>query len=386
MAAWETEAMQTCSLKPTMYLRYLDDIWMLWDHGMDQFHTFFDRLNNHHPAVKLTARIEETEIDFLDVTVFKGPNLEQTGSLDTKVFFKPTDTHQLLHKSSFHPKHTFSGILKSQIMRFYRICSQKEDFDKTCSVLFNALRPRGYTRRFLRQIKSETLQILQSGNTFKIPEMEPVNTPHYASACGHNHLCKTCDAVVACSEIVSNVTKEIFKIPTDLNCNSSNIIYMIACESCGKQYIGETKRSLRVRFNRHRYTIENDIPTAVSSHFNRGRCFQDDCKIIPIYQCPKLATEELTTKRRLEIEQYFIKKLKSYTPFGMNIATTKYNDSQNIQFIVPFSGLASRAASIVRSHYKELQEYLPQIFSGTLVTAFSRNKNLRDTLVSSKLR
>jgi len=38
-------------------------------------------------------------------------------------FFKPTDTHQLLHGSSYHPKHTTKGILKSQILRFKRISS-----------------------------------------------------------------------------------------------------------------------------------------------------------------------------------------------------------------------------------------------------------------------
>ena len=55
--------------------------------------------------------------------------MPQTGSLDTKVFFKPIDTHELFHKSSYHSYHPFKGIAKSQIIQFHRICSSISDFD-----------------------------------------------------------------------------------------------------------------------------------------------------------------------------------------------------------------------------------------------------------------
>ena len=71
--------------------------------------------------------------------------------LKTKVYFKPTDTHQLLHTGSFHPKHTTRGILKSQLLRFKRISSCKADYDNTCKILFKTLQNRGYTRTNLRK-------------------------------------------------------------------------------------------------------------------------------------------------------------------------------------------------------------------------------------------
>ena len=37
MAQWENTALEKCYQKPTMYFRYLDDIWILWDHGETQF-------------------------------------------------------------------------------------------------------------------------------------------------------------------------------------------------------------------------------------------------------------------------------------------------------------------------------------------------------------
>ena len=109
MAHWENAAPEKCYQKPTMYFRYLDDIWILWEHGETQFQTFFDILNTHSLAIRLSVRVEKNSIDFMNVT---GPQTNETGIVNTKVFFKLTDTHQVLNKSSFHPKHTFTGIMK----------------------------------------------------------------------------------------------------------------------------------------------------------------------------------------------------------------------------------------------------------------------------------
>ena len=389
MANWETEALQTCYQKPAIYLRYLDDIFLVWDHGEENFWNFFNILNNHHPSIRLTARVEKQSIDFLDVTIFKDDDHTQTGKLETKVFFKTTDTHQLLHKDSFHPKHTFAGIIKSQIMRFYRICSRTIDFNDACTILFKALRKRGYSTRFLRSIKSKTVQKL--ANPSEPPASWPrqdVGDNHQASPCGFFPFCHTCEAVRSCTTIQSSSTKQNFQIMGDLNCTSANIIYLIECNFCKKQYIGESKRTLRCRFNNHRFDIQNPNkrPSTISSHFNTGPCDLSDCRIIPIFKCPTLATAELTTQTRRQIEQYFIEKFKTYLPYGLNIAKTKYKDAPSIHLILPYSSLATMVVRVIRTHYKELQERKPHIFPGTLIAAFSRNKNMKDSLVSAKLK
>ena len=385
MAQWENTALEKCYQKPTMYFRYLDDIWILWDHGETQFQTFFDILNTHSPAIRLSAKVEKNSIDFLDVTVFKGPQTNETGILDTKVFFKPTDTHQLLNKSSFHPKHTFAGIIKSQITRFYRICSQITDFETACAVLFKALRKRGYSKRFLRSIKSETLANIKTGNSLNTPFNYDPSINASSTQC-ERPFCPTCEYFEPRSEIVSTATKQTFKIQTNISCNSNNLIYLIECDNCGLQYIGQTKRSLRHRFHNHRFDILNNRKTSVANHFNQLRCEMSDCSITPIFKCPTLESEELTTKKRLEIEQYFISLLKTYQPFGLNISKRKYPDSPTVQFVVPYSGLATKASKVVRNHFSNLQEKLPNVFPDAIITAYKRNKNIGDMLVSSKIK
>ena len=41
-------------------------------------------------------------------------------------------------------------------------------------------------------------------------------------------------------KLKSNSTKETFKIMENINCGSSNIIYLVTCETCGKQGVGST--------------------------------------------------------------------------------------------------------------------------------------------------
>lgn len=65
---------------------------------------------------------------------------DEKWSLGTRVYFKPTDTHALLHKTSHHPKHTYRGIIKSQLIRFNRICARHEDVEVATGTLFKDLR------------------------------------------------------------------------------------------------------------------------------------------------------------------------------------------------------------------------------------------------------
>ena len=37
MAKWEKEALNKCPLKPKIFLRYLDDIFIIWQHGEESF-------------------------------------------------------------------------------------------------------------------------------------------------------------------------------------------------------------------------------------------------------------------------------------------------------------------------------------------------------------
>ena len=130
----------------------MDDIFFIWTDTRKALDTFIHKLGSFHKSIKLTHTISQEHIDFFDITVFI---TEGTRTLNTKVHFKPTNTHRLLHRHSFHPGHTFKGIIKGQLDRFYRLGSREADFERSTLTLFKALREMSYSKRFLQRIKTE---------------------------------------------------------------------------------------------------------------------------------------------------------------------------------------------------------------------------------------
>ena len=69
----------------------------------------------------------------------------------TGFFVKPTDTHQFLDPSSFHPYHCKKGMPYSQALRLNRICPDNESFDKRCNDLEKWLIERGNNGKMIRK-------------------------------------------------------------------------------------------------------------------------------------------------------------------------------------------------------------------------------------------
>ena len=92
---------------------------------------------------------------------------------------------------------------------------------------------------------------LPSNSTNPIPQL-----PCGSFRCGKN--CATCPYISdGLTSYTFFSTGETRTIKSNLTCNTKNLIYMIQCNRCNLQYIGETKRRLKDRFNEHRRTIDN---------------------------------------------------------------------------------------------------------------------------------
>jgi len=122
MLEFDEKAMNGFKIKPLLFFRYLDDIFFIWMGTLDELLEYETYLNSLIPGIKITLEYNKINCNFLDTTIYKQTINNET-TLQTKVYFKPTDTHQLLHTNSFHPRHTCKGILKSQLLRFKRISS-----------------------------------------------------------------------------------------------------------------------------------------------------------------------------------------------------------------------------------------------------------------------
>ena len=72
LAEWEEKALEKCVLKPSVYWRFLDDIFMIWEHSKEDFYKFVKILNTHHPSITVKAELSSESMHFLDTVVYKG--------------------------------------------------------------------------------------------------------------------------------------------------------------------------------------------------------------------------------------------------------------------------------------------------------------------------
>ena len=357
MADWEDKAFLKCNKKPAYYLRYLDDIWGIWTGSEQEFDEFVNTLNSHDPSIRLKTQINKQTIDFLDTTVFKGDNFTTSFILDIKVYFKSTDTHALLHKNSFHPRHTFKGIVKSQLLRFKRICTRHEDFMEAVKVLFKALLKRGYGRSFLRHCLKTFQKRRERNQDNLIPLITTFSSPskainrklktNFDNVLGHGVTIPTSEVISAyrrnknlhdiliqaklpplISEkplkletqfsrlkfIKNNKEKTWIKIEQGFSPRTKNCVYVIYCVKCGVKYVGETKNTLSTRMMQHRYNIKNrkEVDTPFVQHF-----LQHGLASVRMAGLQKdINWTDFERKKR---ERQWIFKLGTRQPFGLNL-------------------------------------------------------------------
>ena len=72
MQDFEQRALTTAPLKPLLWLRYVDDTFVIWKHGDRELQSFLEHLNGQCVEIQFTMEKEpEGSIPFLDVHVKK---------------------------------------------------------------------------------------------------------------------------------------------------------------------------------------------------------------------------------------------------------------------------------------------------------------------------
>ena len=131
--------------------RYRDDILVIYNSTLENFKKLIDTMNQMHPTLKFTFEASETSINYLDLTIFKGQRFRTSGILDTKVYTKPTETYQYLHKTSSHPPHVFNAFIYGETLRYARNTNNLDDFTTKVNTFSEKLQARGYTPTEIRE-------------------------------------------------------------------------------------------------------------------------------------------------------------------------------------------------------------------------------------------
>ena len=147
--------------------------------------------------------------------------------------------------------------------------------------------------------------------------------------------CKFCPSIITSHTFSSNVTHRkycsvIHKDIHIVNCKSRNLIYLITCNRCNLQYVGETIQELRRRFSQYGTDIrQGKLDFYVIQHFSSGSCQNStySINIIEILEgtgrteegkaCPAFTAY----RKKKETEWMF--KLRTVYPYGMNEKVTE---------------------------------------------------------------
>ena len=140
MEDFEQKALETARYQPKLWLRYVDDTFIIWQHGSDKLSDFLDHLNQQHPRIQFTMETETSDsLPFLDVLISKRVD----GSLGHSVYRKPTHTDRYLNARSFHPPSVKSSVNRTLLRRAH-IISDKEHLPSELKHLNVVLRDNGY--------------------------------------------------------------------------------------------------------------------------------------------------------------------------------------------------------------------------------------------------
>ena len=245
MEYFEGTALGSTSLKPSLWLRYVDDTFILWPHQED-VQILLDHVNSIRPSIQFTMEKEQdNKLPFLDVLV---TSTEQGFRLS--VYHKPTFTGQYHTFNSYHPYTVKKGIVRCLQHRAKTISSATDAYQEEMI----SLRRNLHRNNYLEYITSTTrnLDWRIKDNTRKLTI---VCLPYVKGLAERiQKICSTYDIRTVFTS-GSTLRRYLFQVepPTEFNM-IKNGVYSIPC-SCGKIYKGETGHTLKVKQEEHRKAV-----------------------------------------------------------------------------------------------------------------------------------
>lgn len=266
----ESEYLPNLTPRPLLWLRYVDDIFVIWPNNQT-FEPFFEQVNGLFPSIKFTTEWEsQGTIPFLDCLVHRS----ETG-FKFRIYRKPTQSGMYLHYFSWHPTHIKRGVLISMFLRALRLCDP-EFINEELNYISTSFGKLAYPDHFIstalsqarRKFYSDQVTQPNNDNSFKtlsIPHTDQTKTivPVFAA---HN-----IKIVNKCS---NSLKHNLVKTRPSSDSNEIPGTYVIPCKDCPQAYVGQTGRPFSVRLQEHQRYVklakENSAVFSHSFHFNHA--------------------------------------------------------------------------------------------------------------------
>ena len=263
-------------LSISIYYRYIDDCITPVDNPseavMIQHH-----LNSHDPAIQLEIELPDEDgfLPFLNTKI----KVTTSGEIETAWYTKPANKGLMLNSKSHHPEHIKRATIDNTIKTYTSICSNEIMLQEAEKKFEKRARRNGYTDGYIREVKTTKRKLrpkIETRSTFTIPFISRQFTNDIKRAVQGSNLnvriverpqSSLKDLLVesrpydsTCTDPLKCTVCSISPIP--IRCTQKDIVYQIDCGLCGAVYVGETSRSLKVRYQEHYRSAAN--PTTKS--------------------------------------------------------------------------------------------------------------------------
>ena len=189
----------------------------------------------------------------------------------------------------------------------------------------NILRKYGYLLQQDSDVKKAFKHLpfvtFRTGYSFKnhlVRAKVPVDNREVGSKRCGKRACKVCNNVTETDTFQSSVTKESYKINFKLDCDDKCLVYLLTCNVCHLQYVGQTTDRFRMRWNNYkccnRKALNGELVPQIDFH---RHYFQSGHKNLP-NDCSIILIDKTDPKKPCERETFWIHKLKTMVPFGLN--------------------------------------------------------------------
>jgi hypothetical protein len=110
MDHFEKLVLDSAQHKPSLWLRYVENMFLVWPHGSERLQNFLSQINSLRPSIPFTMEIDSYSArPFLDVLFIR-----KHTTLATKAYRKPSHIGQYLNFNSNHPPHVKRGLIRSR--------------------------------------------------------------------------------------------------------------------------------------------------------------------------------------------------------------------------------------------------------------------------------
>ena len=344
--------------------RFLDDCFIPLDTNIIQGTELLNILNNLNENIKFTEEHEIHQISFLGIKIN-----QKNSQIWMDIHHKDTDTRRCVPCNSHHPRQTKNNIPFTLARRICTIV-EKEDIKKQrLQELVTTLQSQKYPKPVIENAISRASQIPQNelrqskqqnaDNTIAFVSTYNENNPKLfqnikqtfdflkansmkdelkntklihskkqspnlkriltkaeftekvegkVETCGDKR-CGCCKRLYKESKYTFKNTGQTFELKSQMSCNSSNLIYVIICDNCGEEYIGETgmgTTKLRDRVRVYHQHIKDQRYTCLDVERHLRECANGEFKIFPFLQLNNKDTEF-----RRSYERYFQQKFQT---------------------------------------------------------------------------